>query len=262
MLILIGGMVAHPISYIALFLLITVLSLLEFYKLIKNSTWNIQPQIVQGLIAGIVLYGSIAYSFAYRNSAILAVNVLSIAMVLITELYRKKENPFSNIAYTLLGVFYLALPFGLSTTLIWVPDAHGHGLDFYPWIIFGSFMIVWANDSWAYLTGRYLGKHKLFERISPGKTWEGSAGGAAVALTFGYIMSLFFDKYTLIDWLVIAAILIVTSTLGDLVESMLKRSLGVKDSGTMLPGHGGVLDRFDGMYIALPVIWAYLVLFG
>ena len=123
-------------------------------------------------------------------------------------------------------------------------------------------MIVWANDSWAYLGGRWLGKHKLFERISPGKTWEGSIVGGIVALLFAYLMSIFLPKYTLIDWLSIAAIMIVTSTLGDLVESMLKRSLGVKDSGNMLPGHGGILDRFDGMYLAIPAIWAYLTLFA
>ncbi len=260
---LIGGMLWHPVSYGLLFLAITVLSLLEFYKLIKNSAWGLQPQVITGVVAGIVLYATnYAVAFNHANSRILALNSIPILAIFIGELYRKQQNPFGNIAFTLLGVAYLALPYALVPYLATHINGSGGTGEFYPWLIFGCFMIVWANDSWAYLGGRWLGKHKLFERISPGKTWEGSIVGGIVALLFAYLMSIFLPKYTLIDWLSIAAIMIVTSTLGDLVESMLKRSLGVKDSGNMLPGHGGILDRFDGMYLAIPAIWAYLTLFA
>lgn len=266
-LVLVGGMVWNRYSFGALFLLITVLSLIEFYGLIKNSKWNIQPQMGQGVGAGALLFiTNYLVAFGFLIPKWLVVNVFALVLIFISELYRKKENPFANISFTVLGIIYLAIPFSLVsyiTTPAVADDlgtvAAGH-VVFYPWIIFGSFMIVWANDSWAYLGGRWFGKHKLFERISPGKTWQGSIVGGLVALLFGYLMSLFFVEYDLVDWLVIAAILIVTSTLGDLVESMLKRSLGVKDSGNMLPGHGGVLDRFDGMFLALPTIWVYLFL--
>lgn len=266
--ILIGSMIGHPISYILLFLTIIVLGLIEFYHLIRRSPWGLEPQFIQGIIAGVVLFLSNTHFVFYHKFSILAVNMLTFGFILVSELYRKKSNPFGNIAFTLLGVAYVALPFALTNYLVINTASQDamytlpNGLYFYPWLLFSCFMIIWANDSWAYLSGRWFGKHKLFERISPGKTWEGSIGGGLVALLFAYIFSLFFKDFTTIDWLVIGAILIVTSTLGDLVESMLKRSLGVKDSGTMLPGHGGILDRFDGMFVSLPVIWAYIVLVG
>lgn len=267
--ILVGGMVWNRYSFGILFLTIVVLSLIEFYKLLKNSKFGVDPQNITGVAAGAFLFiTNYAVAFGFVGIKILILNVIPALAIIIGELYRKKDNPFGNIAFTLLGILYLAVPFSLvsyiasplplSTVSIMGPE---HTV-FYPWIIFASFMIVWANDSWAYLSGRWFGKHKLFERISPGKTWEGSAGGAIVALLFSYLMSLFFDEYSLVNWLCIGAILIVTSTLGDLVESMLKRSIGVKDSGTMLPGHGGILDRFDGMFLALPAVWVYVVLVG
>jgi phosphatidate cytidylyltransferase len=261
--ILVGGMIAHPLSYVALFTLITVLGLIEFYRLIERSQWDIQPQIIQGVIAGVVLFLTNTYAAVYHSLSMLALNMLTLGVIFISELYRKKNNPFGNIAFTLLGVAYVALPFAVTNYFV-ITGGSATGLaniHFYPWILFSCFMIIWANDSWAYLSGRWFGKRKLFERISPGKTWEGSAGGAVVALLFSWIMSMFFKEIDLVHWLATGAILIVTSTLGDLVESMLKRSLGVKDSGTMLPGHGGILDRFDGMFISLPVIWAYFTLF-
>lgn len=261
--ILIGGMVAHPLSYVALFTLITILGLIEFYHLIGRSSWNIQPQYIQGVLAGVVLFLSNTYAAVYHSFAALALNMLTFGIIMISELYRKKSNPFGNIAFTLLGVGYVAMPFAVTNYFV-ITGGSPVGLNditFYPWILFSCFMIIWANDSWAYLGGRWFGKHKLFERISPGKTWEGSIVGGLVALLFAWIMSLFFKEIDLVHWFATGAILIVTSTLGDLVESMLKRSLGVKDSGTMLPGHGGILDRFDGMFISLPVIWAYFTLF-
>ncbi len=267
--ILVGSMVWNRYSFGILFLTIVVLSLIEFYKLLKNSKFGIAPQNITGVAAGAFLFiTNYAVAFGFVGIKILILNVIPALAIIIGELYRKKDNPFGNIAFTMLGILYLAVPFSLVSYIASPLPLSTIGIMgpkhtvFYPWIIFASFMIVWANDSWAYLSGRWFGKHKLFERISPGKTWEGSAGGALVALLFSYLMSLFFDEYSLVNWLCIGAILIVTSTLGDLVESMLKRSIGVKDSGTMLPGHGGILDRFDGMFLALPAVWVYVVLVG
>ena len=127
-------------------------------------------------------------------------------------------------------------------------------------IIIGFFILLWSSDTGAYLAGRFFGKHKLFERISPKKTWEGSIGGGVLSLIAAYVISLFFHNIELKDWMILAIITVVGGGLGDLVESMHKRNLNVKDSGNLLPGHGGILDRFDGLFIAVPFIYAYLII--
>jgi phosphatidate cytidylyltransferase len=124
----------------------------------------------------------------------------------------------------------------------------------------GFFFILWANDSFAYLTGVSIGKHRLFERISPKKSWEGSIGGFVSGLLTAWVISIFFKEFDLINWIVIAAIIMIFGTFGDLVESLFKRSLKVKDSGNILPGHGGLLDRFDAVFLAAPAVFVYLIL--
>lgn len=125
-------------------------------------------------------------------------------------------------------------------------------------IILGFFILLWVNDTGAYLAGRFFGKHKLFERISPNKTWEGSIGGTLVTVAGAYILSIFFTNLNLTNWVVLSILVAVFGGLGDLAESMLKRSLGVKDSGKLLPGHGGVLDRIDGLLLSVPFVYSYL----
>jgi phosphatidate cytidylyltransferase len=128
-------------------------------------------------------------------------------------------------------------------------------------IVLGFFLLIWLNDTGAYFIGSLIGKHKLFERISPGKTWEGSAGGTLFALLTAWGLSYIFPQIDRTHWLILAIITVVTGTLGDLVESMLKRSLGIKDSGNILPGHGGMLDRFDAVLLSAPFVFVYLALF-
>jgi phosphatidate cytidylyltransferase len=127
-------------------------------------------------------------------------------------------------------------------------------------IILGFFILLWTNDTGAYLSGKYFGKHKLFERISPKKTWEGSIGGGILTLAFAYVLSIYFTNLNITNWLIIGVLIAVFGGLGDLVESMLKRSLGIKDSGKLLPGHGGILDRFDGLLLSVPFVYGYLQL--
>ena len=128
-------------------------------------------------------------------------------------------------------------------------------------IALGYLLLLWLNDTGAYFVGSLVGKHKLFERISPGKTWEGSAGGALFALATAWGLSMLFIQLTTMHWLILAIIVVISGTIGDLVESMLKRSLGIKDSGNILPGHGGMLDRFDAVLISAPFVFVYLALF-
>ncbi|MCB0380058.1 MAG: CDP-archaeol synthase, partial [Flavobacteriales bacterium] len=164
-----------------------------------------------------------------------------------------------NVAYTIMPIFYVVLPFILLYHLGYYNNHQFTNEFSYP-IIWGYFFILWSNDTGAYLSGRFFGKHKLFERISPKKTWEGSIGGAVLSVVVAYVCSMYFEQLSVTDWIVVALITVVFGSLGDLVESMLKRSLNIKDSGNILPGHGGILDRFDGLFISIPFVYAYLIL--
>ena len=172
----------------------------------------------------------------------------------LTELYRQGTIPFANIAYTLLGVIYVSGPFALLHII-----AFSHGPYSYE-IIMGILLILWANDTGAYLIGSSIGKHKLFKRISPHKSWEGVLGGAVLALFVSYTIAGHFNIINLDTWLGIGGIVVVVGTYGDLVESMFKRSLKIKDSGNMIPGHGGLLDRFDSLLLASPCIVSFIKL--
>jgi phosphatidate cytidylyltransferase len=157
----------------------------------------------------------------------------------------------------LTGVFYIALPFGLLN-YFYIPARLPGDVQY--GVLFGFFLILWLNDTAAYLVGSAIGKHRLFERISPKKSWEGSVGGAVFALFTAWLLSGYFSAILLWQWLVMAIIIVILGTLGDLVESMLKRNLGIKDSGNILPGHGGMLDRFDAVLLSAPVVYVFIVL--
>src|SRR3972149_1009642 len=246
-------------SFIALFFLIMVRGLGEFYPLSKKA--NIKPQKISGVIAASVFY---LISTLYLNRVIpgiyLIIPIPLFFLVFIFELFSKSDTPLVNIATTLSGIFYIALPFTLLSYLAYPPH-HSPGFELYkynPHIILGFFFLIWTNDSAAYLAGVKFGKHRLFERISPKKTWEGWLAGAVFSLIAAYIISIYFIELRLTEWLVIAAIIIVIGTLGDLVQSLLKRSVDVKDSGSILPGHGGILDRFDAVLLSAPFVFVYL----
>jgi phosphatidate cytidylyltransferase len=172
------------------------------------------------------------------------------------ELYRKNPQ-WKNISSLLTGYFYITVPFGLMSSLFYT----GAVDKARPGILIAMFVLIWTSDVFAYLTGSMLGKHKLMERISPKKTWEGSIGGLIFALIAAYILSLFITELNLIEWFMLAIVIVISGTLGDLVESLLKRNADVKDSGTIFPGHGGVLDRFDAVIFATPMVFVFINLF-
>ena len=169
-------------------------------------------------------------------------------LLFIFELYQKNKIPFENVGKTILGVMYVALP--LSLLMVVLFENH----QYRPNLLLGIFLLIWSNDTFAYLVGSQIGKNKLFPRISPGKTWEGTIGGGICTLIVAFLLSLIFKEIELKDWMAIGLIAAVFGTIGDLVESMLKRSKGVKDSGNFMPGHGGALDRFDAFIFVLPFI--------
>jgi phosphatidate cytidylyltransferase len=251
--VLLGCTYYGQLSFSILFFIITILGLLEFYSLSEKA--DSKPLKVWGTIAGAIFFASNAtVCVGYCDHRILIVNIPFIFIIFIVELFSKAANPFRNIAFTILGIIYVAVPFSLLNYLVMYSGQYSYQL------LFGFFFILWCNDSGAYLAGSAFGKRKLFPRVSPGKSWEGSIGGAIAAYIVVFIISKWYTSISMIDWAVIAAILIVIGTLGDLVESLFKRSINMKDSGTLLPGHGGILDRFDSLLIATPFVFTYLYL--
>ncbi len=245
--------------YFGIFFIICLFSLREFYKL--SGLDGMIPLKTLGTIIGLVIF---SLSFFIEKETISHRYYFLIfplvAVVYLVKLYKKTEHkPFTNIAFTFLGVFYVAMPFALLNHAVFQESITGAHYNYE--IILGSLLILWASDTGAYFAGTLFGKHKLFERISPKKSWEGFWGGAALAMVITYILTLFFHSLTLVDWMIVSLIIIIGGTFGDLVESLLKRSIEIKDSGDSLPGHGGFLDRFDGLLISAPFIVAYLEIF-
>ncbi len=246
--IIISSIIWNPYSFATVFLLITLLGLYEFYRMVRKPGVA-DVNIAVGVIGGGILFLS---SFIYTlyesvHPVVYSFYALYVIAIFLSELFRKKENPISNWAYFFLGQIYIALPFSLLNFIILING-------FQPWLLLALFIILWVNDTGAYITGISIGKHKLFERISPKKTWEGFIGGVVFAMLGGYVLSLFIPDIQLWAWLVFAFLVSVFGTLGDLSESLLKRTLNVKDSGQIMPGHGGILDRFDSMLLIAPMI--------
>lgn len=256
-LLILGSIFWHPYALAALLFLLTGLGLREFYRLFADSGFIRKSN--NGMLLGLVVYSLItALAFSWLNAAAILLILPLILLLFIVELYQKEETPFQQIAIQVLGVVYVAIPFGLYHFVNLYPV--GGVYHFQPWLLVGIFILIWSNDTFAYLFGSTLGKHRLFERISPKKSWEGTIGGGLSTFGIAWLLGTYTQTLTLGSWIVLAAIIVPTAIFGDLVESMLKRSLNVKDSGTIMPGHGGVLDRFDAANFALPFIVFFLYL--
>ena len=240
-------------AYGSFLLLIVVVGLWEFYN-IATAT-GATPHRTLGLASGIVLFVTSYFLFdGYVSpmTSMYSVDML-IGGVLYFSVFHDAETPLRNVATTLMGIFYVAYPMSLMLfiplliTGEWAPEA----------FLFYLF-IVWGNDVFAYLSGVAFGKHKMSPRISPKKSWEGFAGGVIGAMAMGAIGS-FVVGGGLGMWLGLAFVVSITSVFGDLVESMFKREAGIKDSGKIMPGHGGMLDRFDALLISSPFAFVYLL---
>ena len=245
------------VSFILLILAINILALLEFYRLFASA--EILPRRNTGLILSLaLLFTNTLFIIGLVDWKILLINIPFAFFIFVNELYLKARNPFQNIAFTFLGIIYITIPLCFYINISFLPP----GSNAYHFqAILGYFFILWAGDTGAYFAGRYFGRHLLFKRISPKKTWEGSLGGTICALMVSYFTSLYFTQFNSVHWMIIALIIVVTGTLGDLVKSLMKRSLNIKDAGTILPGHGGMLDRFDSLLGSAPFVFCYLILF-
>lgn len=191
-----------------------------------------------------------ATPFELSGSLLMACMLTLVIVSVCTILARNASSPGVALGNDLLLLLLIGAPFALLAHLV----------DISHTLMIGIMVLLWTNETGAYLTGKFFGKHKMIPTISPKKTWEGLFGGIGFTLLFAWSMSMAWDVVTLPQWLVIAVIVAALSTVGDLFESALKRARGVKDSGTILPGHGGILDRFDGLLLVVPGVWAYLQL--
>ncbi|MES2278400.1 MAG: phosphatidate cytidylyltransferase [Bacteroidota bacterium] len=235
----------------AFYLLLGLFCQFEFYGLIKKSGYS--PNYSAGLINGALIYISFAYiTYSHAVQPVLFLVPVTLSGIFIQELFKKSATPFHNIAFTFLGLLFTIMPFTFFHAMAYVQGSFNFHVPL------GFFVMLWANDTGAYLSGRAFGKTKLFERHSPKKTWEGFIGGLLIAGVAGYVLSIYYTELDWKQWVSIALLISCFGTLGDLVESMFKRSINVKDSGGILPGHGGLLDRFDGLLIAAPIVYSYL----
>ena len=255
--VMIGSALLGQVVFSLLMFIVSLFGLLEYNGLWQGkSPFRLNQYLA--VIVGMLVYTSLALNAAgVLPASFLLLNIPLFFIIFIAELWRAKEQPFVNIGLSLAGIIYI--PFSLGLSIYFFDPINSSGPMHYGTMI-GFLFILWLNDTGAYLFGSWLGRNKLFPRISPGKSWEGSIGGVLVALLTAYGFSFLFPIFPAWKWLIMGLIIVVTGTLGDLVESMMKRSLGVKDSGSLLPGHGGILDRFDAFLMAVPFVFVFLTL--
>ena len=250
--VLLGAVALGSWSFALLFGVFSVFILREFYQLAKAS--GVSPQKKLGLfIGGLIFVLTFLHVKGIFTANPIAIFLALFFIVPVCELYRAKKNSLQNMAVTLFGIIYVIFPFSLYNLVVF-PD-FPHSGRYTPQLLVFVFFLIWAFDSGAYLFGVSFGKHRLFERISPKKSWEGFFGGWFLSLVFAVAINHLYPEFKLIFMLLFATIVSITSTFGDLVESMIKRNIGIKDSGKFLPGHGGLLDRFDSILYAAPFVY-------
>ena len=283
LIVLISSILLGSITYYLIFSIILILSQLEFYNLSTIAKAN--PQKWLGIFTGWLFFTfNFLYAVDFIQFRFFIIFVPLIILLLINELYLYHKYPFTSLAYTYLGLIYIAVPFSLLNYFVFQnglilvdfnnlnesDDILNQAFDlmsilnpsktvmYTPYLLLGFFIQIWLYDTFAYLFGVWLGKHRLFERVSPKKSWEGALGGLICTVGLSFFLPLLFPYLPWYNWMTLGFIVVISATYGDLVESLFKRSLNIKDSGNLLPGHGGVLDRFDSVLIAGPIAFVYL----
>lgn len=271
--VMVGGIVWRPDTMLLLFAFITGMTLWEYTGLVNDYVRDVRVNRFISTVAGIYLFLAVAATQLGLTEGFVAFvpYILTLVYLFISELYLKGNNPINDWAYTALGQFYVAFPISLINILAFKTNADtmliaDSSMPVYdPLLPLSIFIFLWTNDTGAYCSGSLLGKHKLFPRISPGKTWEGSIGGGILVLIVAAAIGYWCNEYStqpptlsIAGWVGLGLVTAVFGTWGDLVESLFKRTIGIKDSGSVLPGHGGMLDRFDSSLLAIPAAVAYL----
>jgi len=254
--VMLAGLFLGEFTYGILFLAIMLGMLHEFFNM--TGSLSFKPNRLISFMTGALIFVLSFLIASERISPSWFFTIFPIVLItFLNELFANKKHPFQNIAVSLAAVAYAAIPISLSNYLVF-SKFNGH---YSARLFLALLIIIWVYDSWAYLIGVSFGKHRMFERISPKKSWEGAIGGTLVAVGAAGLISRFIPQIDLLHWLIMGFLIVVAATLGDLTESMIKRQFGVKDSGTIFPGHGGILDRFDSLLFAIPVFVCYLEVF-
>ncbi|MFW6268426.1 MAG: phosphatidate cytidylyltransferase [Marinilabiliaceae bacterium] len=249
---IVGGVWLHPLAYMIIFAVVVFFGMYEFIRIVEGL--NTKVQTFWSMTIGMFVYlGAFLMFYSDIHPRLFVAMVPLVGGVFLSELYSGNKNSLLNIAATLIVPMYVALPFAFLHHLAFFGGQYGAEL------LLGFFLLIWVNDSGAYLFGSWLGRRKLFPSVSPAKSWEGAAGGFFVTLIMAFVNSQIFGFIGLTDWMVVGALASVLGNYGDLIESMLKRSVNIKDSGNVLPGHGGVLDRFDAVFFSAPAVSCYLI---
>jgi phosphatidate cytidylyltransferase len=257
LIVIIGSLLLGEYAFGALFLAVSVLAIAEYLHINRFRFDDLIS--ITGIVSGAITFlTAFLYASGFIESKYLAVLVIIPVAIMILGLYIRKDA-VQKINILMAGLLYISLPLAM-TNLILFPEANGY---FYTHRLFlGILILIWLNDTGAYVSGMLFGKNKLFPRISPKKSWEGFVGGTLATIISGFLMPGLMQILDKTDWIVLAIIVSVFGVLGDLVESLLKRNMQVKDSGSIIPGHGGILDRFDSMLFAVPAAVAYLMIRG
>ncbi len=249
--VIIGSVLLSHWAFSALFLLVSIGGYLEFTSIMRPM--NASPSRITGSLMALLTYSVITLT-AYNIISYTSYYFLLLVPVIIcaNELFRKSGSAIVNVATSIFGIVWIVIPlallsgfFNLAEEIKWRQAG----------LLLGFFLILWIYDSGAYIIGSLFGKHKMLERVSPKKTWEGFAGGVFAGLLTAWLVSASFTEFNTYEWLITAFLIIIAGTAGDLVESLFKRNAGIKDSGKLLPGHGGILDRFDAVLLASPLVY-------
>lgn len=256
--ILVGCILYNPLSFGALFVIISALTVREFSHLVNNIK-GVSVNKTLTMLGGAYLFLAImGFCIDASDSKIFIPYLILLLYMMISELYLKKENPVLNWAFSMFSQLYIALPFALLSVLAFQNNPEYSSVSYNPILPLSIFVFIWLSDTGAYCVGSLIGKHRLFERISPKKSWEGSVGGGVVSIASSFAFAHFFPFMNMAEWAGLALTVVVFGTWGDLTESLFKRQLQIKDSGSILPGHGGMLDRFDSALMAIPAAVVYL----
>lgn len=256
--ILMGCILYSPLSFGILFTIISALSVHEFAHLVNKSGEVGINRTITALGGAYLFLALMGFCTSAIDARVFLPYLGLLLYLMITELYLKKENPIGNWAYAMLSQLYVALPFALLNVLAFQNSPETSSVTYNPILPLSIFVFIWLSDTGAYCVGSLIGKHRLFERISPKKSWEGSIGGAFFSIASSFVFAHFFPFMSTWQWAGLAVTVVIFGTWGDLTESLMKRQLGIKDSGNILPGHGGMLDRFDSALMAIPAAVVYL----
>ncbi|TGX99169.1 phosphatidate cytidylyltransferase [Bacteroides muris (ex Afrizal et al. 2022)] len=257
--VLVGCILYSPLSFGILFTIISALSVHEFAQLVNRSGEVSINKTITALGGAYLFLALMSFCTQQSVGARIFLPYLGLLLyMMITELYLKKKNPTGNWAYSMLSQLYVALPFALLNVLAFQYSTETSSVTYNPILPLSIFVFIWLSDTGAYCTGSLIGRHRLFERISPKKSWEGSIGGGIFSIASSFVFAYFFSFMLWWQWVGLAIVVVIFGTWGDLTESLMKRQLGIKDSGNILPGHGGMLDRFDSALMAIPAAVVYL----